>query len=486
MKESRYNSESRIKELITVWTTHASMKQRAGRAGRTSHGTCWRLCSEQFATEHLLQHTLPEIVRTPLDELVLQVCLLYEQRRDSSNNPTVAGLKPIKFLSATPTPPSEQNCNRACQHLLEVDALIVVDYGDADSPSNWMYRLTPLGYHLSRLPMDAKVGKLLVIGCILGCLENALTIAAALSCTKSCFLRHSREKPLDSVRTEARDSLIEHGFGGRDWLGSTVKGDLFAVIAIFREWKKQRKSDRGKFCWDHALDSFAIQELDCLRDQFNELVIDAGLASSPDPHDKDNESNITNADALLTSCCLVAGLYPNICTLIRPSKGGLKAGKLLTKENDACRPSSNSFQGKRVKNASEIGKDVYAVYHSKHQTINATSQAGKHVSETFLSEVNFISKFTLLLFGGRLELVNNALIVDDWLKFKVSNSDGDKSKGGTVNNAVLIISLRTLLDDLILEHVQETFSPDDKKTEMVLRHKRVIDVVRKLISDEIN
>ena len=168
MKESRYNSESRIKELITVWTSHASMKQRTGRAGRTSHGICWRLCSEQFATEHLLQHTLPEIVRTPLDELVLQVCLLYEQRRDSSRTPAAAGLKPIKFLSATPTPPSEQNCNRACQHLLEVDALNVVDCRDTDSPSNWMYRLTPLGYHLSRLPMDAKVGKLLVIGCILG------------------------------------------------------------------------------------------------------------------------------------------------------------------------------------------------------------------------------------------------------------------------------------------------------------------------------
>lgn len=276
--------------------------------------------------------------------------------------------------------------------------------------------------------------------------------------------------------------MIENGFGGRNWLGGTSKGDLIAVIAIFREWKKQRNyNDKRKFCWEHALDSFAMLELDRLRDQFYELVIDAGLVSSPNSHKKDDESNIANEDALLTSCCLVAGLYPNVCTLIRPSKGGSKAGKLLTKENDTCRPSSNSFQCQRVKNASEIGKDVYAVYHSKRQTINATRQ---NVSETFLSEVNFISKFTLLLFGGRLELVSNALIVDDWLKFKLSSGDGDKSKGGAINNAVLIISLRTLLDDLILEHVQETFLPDDEKTEMVNRHKRIISVVRKLISDE--
>ena len=78
MKESRYNSSSRIKELVTVWASQASMKQRSGRAGRTSSGCCWRLCSEVFATSELLHHTVPEIVRTPLDELILQIGLLFE------------------------------------------------------------------------------------------------------------------------------------------------------------------------------------------------------------------------------------------------------------------------------------------------------------------------------------------------------------------------------------------------------------------------
>jgi HrpA-like RNA helicase len=73
---------SRIKELVTVWTSHAAMKQRIGRAGRTANGTCYRLCSEEFARDNLLPHTSPEMIRTPLDELILQVCLLYEQRRD--------------------------------------------------------------------------------------------------------------------------------------------------------------------------------------------------------------------------------------------------------------------------------------------------------------------------------------------------------------------------------------------------------------------
>ena len=42
---------------------------------------------------------------------------------------------------------------------------------------------------------------------------------------------------------------------------------------------------------------------------------------------------------------------------------------------------------------------------------------------TFLSEVNFVSNFALLLFGGELELVNNTIIVDKWLKFKVSSDE---------------------------------------------------------------
>lgn len=328
------------------------MTQRAGRAGRTSHGVCWRLCSEEFTRDQFLTSTLPEIVRTPLDELILQICLLYEKRRDSfqissddrTSSRFVAGVRPTKFLSATPTPPPERNWKRACHHLLEVDALNVTDYGgNAEDSSNWAYRLTPLGYHLSRLPMDVKVGKILIVGCILGCLDNALTIAAALSCPKSCFLRNTQDRQLGSARIEARDNLIENSFGGRDWPGGTVKGDLIAVIAVFREWKKQ--SNRNKFCWNHALDSFTMQELDQLRNQFYALVIDAGLAFNAESPNDNDHSNVANNDALLTSCCMVAGLYPNIVTLARPSKGGPKGGKLLTKENDICRPSSDSFQG---------------------------------------------------------------------------------------------------------------------------------------------
>lgn len=483
VKESRYQSSSRIKELVTVWTSHAAMKQRAGRAGRTSKGTCYRLCSEEFANNNLLPQTAPEMIRTPLDELILQICLLYEQRRDEAieagaEEKRNSGVNPFKFLSMTPTPPKEQSLVQSCMHLLEVGALSVAE---GDVQSDRKYRLTPLGYHCSKLPMDAKIAKMLIIGCILGVLENALIIAASLSCTKSCFISG---KQLDPNAIEVRESLIENGFGGRDWVGGSVKSDMIAVIAVYRAWKNVEKNVKKErlFCRTNALNQVALREIDTLRNQFLDLVIEAGLVSSKD--DGLSDCNIAKEDALITSCCLVGGLYPNICTLSRPRRGGPKGGRLLTKDGDICKPSSSSFQRKRVATAAEHGKDAYAVYHTKHRTIGVIGLAGprQRPPETFLSEVNFVSKFSLLLFGGQLELVKTAIIIDGWLKFKVSD-DGENNKGSAIDNAVLILSLREALDKVILEHVIGTslVSPEATMTE---RHRHIIGVVRQILSEE--
>jgi len=67
----------------------------------------------------------------------------------------------------------------------------------------------------------------------------------------------------------------------------------------------------------------------------------------------------------------------------------------------------------------QIQKDAYAVYHSNHRSLGTEQNRPM----TFLSEVNFVSNFALLLFGGELELVHNTIIVDKWLKFKVSSDE---------------------------------------------------------------
>lgn len=453
----------------------------------------------------MTDETAPEMVRTPLDELILQICLLFEQRRDehkakTSNNSDAnskafpLGLRPIQFLSKTPSPPSTESLVESCKHLLEVDALRVVD-GNPDNESG-MYRLTPLGYHLSRLPMDAKVGKVLIVGCILGCLDGALTIAASLSCTRSFFFPLTKSHPETSRIVKERESLVENGFGGRTWLGGNVKGDLIAVIAVYRAWKNHRsEGQRWKFCKFCGLDMMALQELDQLRTQFSDLLGDSGFvpkdASGKQATSESwDDCNHFSEDAILTSCCLIAGLYPNICTLMRPRKGGPRGGRLLTKDGHVCRPHFSSFQRKRVQDAAEVGRDAYGVFHAKQTIVGTASSPAAGINgsmqrppEIFLTEVSFISRFALLLFGGELEIVKNAIIVDGWLKFKVSSSGDDESSKAT-ENAVLILSLREALDKVVVDHILETTASVERKRAMMERHKAIIQVVRQLLADE--
>lgn len=396
-------------------------------------------------------HTPPEIIRTPLDELVLQICLLYEERQKSSplSGPK-AGVCPVSFLQKAPEPPPSHSLVQACQHLIEVGALTTFE-----SHERKTYRLTPLGYHLSRLPMDAKIGKVCLIGCILDCLDPALTVAAALSSAKSIFLSRWGLSALDEAWKAAmrrRNELVENGYGGRSWRGGTVKGDMIATIAVYNAWSEQRTfREQLNFAVSNGLDNRVLADIKGLRKQFKEYLLDAGFLSKADACSTHKE------DARLASCCLVAGLYPNIATLMRPrrEKGRLtmKGGRLITKTSEMCRPSSTSFQAARIKNASETGKDAYAVFHSKHRTVGTNSKVG----EIFLSEVNFVSRYALMLFGGELQVRRNALIVDGWLKFKI----GDDKKSG----AVLIQELRRELDAVLLKHMENESNKDTVKEE---------------------
>ena len=482
VKESRYNSSTRIRELVTVWTSQASSKQRAGRAGRTGPGVCYKLYSEEFAQRMMLLQTPPEIVRAPLEELVLQVLLLKEHQHNK-------GASPVKFLSSAPEPPNTSRLHEAFDHLLQIGAITSISDEDES-----LFRLTPLGYHLSHLPMDAKVGKILVVGCVLNCVEPALTIAAALSCTKTCWLPYvpGVENSTKEAR-ELQEQIIRNGFGGENWSHGTVKGDLIGVIAAYNEWHLSGKSEseRKKFANQNALDNNSLLEMKGLRQQFKDTLLSSGLwvqKNVKNPKDLENSwinsdkngMNNNNMDALLTSCCLVAGLYPNIATLMRPSRERkIYTGCLITKDGDSCFASSSSFQGKRMKK--ETGKDAYAVYHGKHRTVGATDPTSytKAVQRIFLSEINFVSRFAILLFGGEIEVFKNFILVDHWLKFKiVDENDQTGEKSATQTNAILIQELRNELDNVMLKRIVNSSEDSDTECE------RVIEVVRKLLSEE--
>ena len=309
-----------------------------------------------------------------------------------------------------------------------------------------------------------------------------MTIAATLSSAKSCWLPYipGVEDSKEKAR-KLQEELIQNNFGGANWAHGTVKGDLIGAIAAFNTWQASSKyeRERKKFANRNALDNNALVDIKGLRTQFKDALKVAGLLTNAEEgQPKDGPTN-NNMDALLTSCCLVAGLYPNIATLVRPSRERrIFSGRLITKDGDSCRASSSSFQGQRIKNASESGKDAYAVYHSKHRTVGvASSENQRAVQNTFLSDVNFVSRFAILLFGGEIEVNKNYLLVDDWLKFKVIDDKetvGEKVAGKA--NAVLIQELRSELDNVLLKRIVSEHSEDECE--------RVVEVVRKLLSEE--
>ena len=140
----------------------ASRKQRRGRAGRTREGEYWALYSRAVSAR-MAEHTPPEMQRTPLAGLVLSILSL--------------GLGPPgPFLARALQPPSADAVEESCRSLRLAGAL---DAADA---------LTPLGAHLARMPLDVRVGKMVLYGALLGCIDPMLTIAAALSTCRSPFL----------------------------------------------------------------------------------------------------------------------------------------------------------------------------------------------------------------------------------------------------------------------------------------------------------
>jgi len=481
VKESRFNASTQIKELVTVWTSRASAKQRAGRAGRTGPGVCYKLYIEDFETSYMPLQTSPEMVRTPLDELVLQVCLLEEHRKTNNE-----GCSPVQFLRLAPEPPPTKSLLYACHHLMHIGALKLI----LKKPE-LIFRLTPLGYHLSHLPMDPKVGKILIVGSMLQCMEPALTVAATLSCSKRCWLPFipGRKNSQQEAR-EKHENIVRNGFGGEDWDGGTVKGDLIGVIAAYNKWisSSNGEKERRKYATANALDHNALLEIKGLRRQFKDSLLDSGLWEESGGNTQSNN----NDDALLTSCCLVAGLYPNVTTLMRPSRERrIRGGKLIVKGGNSFLPSSNSFQKTRVLNASETGKDAYAVFLSKHRNIGTTSSGEENKQPfSFLSEINFVSRFSLLLFGGEIRVCDNFLLVDEWLKFKVRSKtdnaileDKDKKDNRSSEaNAVLIQELRKELDNLMMKHVM--FNGIEKDKTFNDECNRVIHVIRKLLSEE--
>ena len=176
---SRYSNKTKVQRLPIEPVSQASANQRAGRCGRVAEGVAIRLFSQ---ADYLSRprFTEPEILRTSLASVILQMASL-----------GLGAVEDFPFLDA----PDRRAVRDGVALLVEIGAL-TQDRETADAaPASSQYRLTGIGRDLARLPIDPRLGRMLLEAERLGCASEVLVIVAALS------IQDVRERPAEHQGT---------------------------------------------------------------------------------------------------------------------------------------------------------------------------------------------------------------------------------------------------------------------------------------------
>ncbi|XP_042375797.1 DExH-box ATP-dependent RNA helicase DExH1-like isoform X1 [Zingiber officinale] len=338
-KETSYDALNKLACLLPSWISKASAHQRRGRAGRVQPGVCYRLYPK-IIHDAMPQYQLPEILRTPLQELCLNI--------KSLQLGVIAA-----FLAKALQPPDPLSVKNAVELLKAIGALDETE------------ELTPLGRHLCTLPLDPNIGKMLLIGSIFQCLDPALTIAAALAHRDPFVLPINRKEEADSAkRFFAGDSCSDH----------------IALRNAFEAWKDAKHGGRERaFCWENFLSPITLQMMEDMRKQFLDLLSDIGFV------DKAKGAKAYNQygdDMEMICAVLCAGLYPNVIQCKRRGKRTAFYSKDVGKVD--IHPSS-------VNARVNLFPLSYMIYSDKVKS-----------SSIYIRDSTNISDYALLLFGGNL------------------------------------------------------------------------------------
>ncbi|XP_047080870.1 pre-mRNA-splicing factor ATP-dependent RNA helicase DEAH7-like [Lolium rigidum] len=207
--------------------SRAAADQRAGRAGRTGPGTCYRLFTESAYQNEMLLNPVPEIQRTNLGNVVLLLKSL-----------NVENLLNFDFMD----PPPPENILNSMYQLWLLGAL------------NNLGGLTSLGRKMVEFPLDPTLAKMLLMGKELGCLEEVLTIVSMLS-VPSVFFR-----PKD--RAEESDAAREKFF--------VPESDHLTLLNVYKQWELNQC--RVDWCSDHFLHVKGLQKAREVRSQLLDIL----------------------------------------------------------------------------------------------------------------------------------------------------------------------------------------------------------------------
>lgn len=260
---SRYSRRTKVQRLPIEPISQASAAQRAGRSGRTAPGVCIRLYSEEDF-ESRPRYTDPEILRTNLAAVILQMAAL-----------NLGDIETFPFLD----PPDRRSIRDGVALLQELGAF------DANGA------ITDIGRRLAQLPVDPRLGRMILQAEEEGCVREILVLAAALS------IPDPRERPAD--REEA--ARQKHARFADE------NSDFISYLNLWRYLGEQRKELSGnalrRMCREEFLHYLRIREWQDLTGQLRSIARDLGIRESDD-HEP--------ADPARLHAALLAGLLSHV------------------------------------------------------------------------------------------------------------------------------------------------------------------------------
>jgi ATP-dependent helicase HrpA len=259
---NRYSTRAKVEQLQIEKISQAAAKQRAGRCGRVSNGICVRLYSEQDF-DGRPEFTEPEILRSSLASVILRMASL-----------RLGDIAEFPFIEA----PSSRLITDGYQLLQELGAV------DAQRS------ITEIGLQLAKLPLDPRIGRMILAAKRESCLREILIIASVLS------IQDPRERPMD--KREAADNAHSKFIGESSDFMSYLK-----LWDFFDNALKTKKSNKDLLNQCHAnfLSFLRLKEWRELHGQLREIV-----------EEMDFKLNEKEASFEQVHKALLAGLLGNI------------------------------------------------------------------------------------------------------------------------------------------------------------------------------
>nr|KAJ3420385.1 ATP-dependent RNA helicase dhx37 [Polyrhizophydium stewartii] len=276
VKERRYDSSTGVQTFQVSWTSKASADQRAGRAGRMGPGHCYRLFSSAVFNDYFDQFSTPEIMRVPIEDVVMQMKSM--------------GINQV-INFPFPTPPSKANLQIAERLLKYLGALETPSAGVAatrPTASAEVLTITELGRLMARFPVSPRHSKMLVIAAkqSSAVLPYIVAIVAGLSVGDPIMRDHDLVSGQnnggsddDEQDTDEKDERrkqrgrffqVMQAFAGANPTSDLIR-TLGAIGAFAAEHARSPKTIEA-FCERHFLRLKAMDEIAKLRTQITTLL----------------------------------------------------------------------------------------------------------------------------------------------------------------------------------------------------------------------